>query len=135
MQTRHMLSILATSMLLLHGCASPSSFRDSDTSTRTQAALFKLTDEQLFAIGVTQVHQPGHIDWAVAWSSDSNEVRAAICEALKRVGVGCFASYGHGRAGWYVEREHFFTARRALLDAPDVQRLDVEIVEPRFSLR
>ena len=134
MQTRNTLSILATSMLLLYGCASPPP--NPDTSARAlQAALFKLTDDELFAIGVTKIHQPGHIDWAVAWSSDSDEVSQAIGRALKRVGVGCFASYGHGRAGWYVEREQFFTARRALLDAPDVQRLGVQVVEPRFSLR
>lgn len=117
-----------------HEDVSPSP--NSDTSTRAlQAALFKLTSDELFAIGVTQIHHPGQIDWAVAWSSDSDEVSQAIGRALKRVGVGWFASCRYGRAGWYVERGQFFTARRALLDAPDVQRLGVQIVEPRFSLR
>lgn len=134
MQTRYTLSILPMSMLMYYGCASPSP--DSDTSIRAiQSELFKLTEGELLAIGVTQVHQPGHIDWAVAWSSDSDEVSQAICRVLNRVGVGCFACRGHGRAGWYVEREHFFTARRALLDDPDVQRLGVQVVEPRISLR
>jgi hypothetical protein len=108
-----------------------------DEASRTRAlemVLFKLDDHELFHIGVTQVHQPGHVDWAVAWSRDRGDAAKAVADALRRAQVPCCASCDLGRAGWYVEREQFFLARAALLESAAVRSLGIEVVNPKFDL-
>src|SRR5579871_2126625 len=67
----------------------------TDTLSQTRAielVLFKLKDNELFEIGVTQVEQPGHLDWCVAWSRDTDDICQAVHDALGRVGLGATAS-------------------------------------------
>ena len=112
------------------------SSRDFDAQIHAlEAVLFKLSEDELFAIGVTSVEQDGRTDWAVAWSSDSDETMRAIEQALDRVGVSGGASCSRRRCGWYVPREEFFAARRALLEIKGIDGLDIQVVEPLFSLR
>jgi hypothetical protein len=108
---------------------------DSDTLHRAmQMVLFKLTSAELTGIGVTQVQLPDRHIWCVAFSSDSEQVRQAVHTALDPVGVGAGESCSRGYAGWYVNREQFFTARRALLEAAGLRELGVVVVEPRFAM-
>lgn len=110
----------------------------TDEESRIQAlehVLFKLSTEELFAIGVTASEQSGHISWCVAWSRDTNEEAYAIRSALGSVGVGAFGSCRHGHAGWYVPRQQFFSARRALIDSASVRLLDINVVAPKLKLR
>ena len=134
------LSIIATSLLT----ASPRNGSVSDTHLRNAAltvihdreiALLKMSSDELFKIGITQVDQPGGILWSVAWSDSSDETCTAISDALEVHRIGAFASCGHGRAGWYVEREDFFRARQALLDSVAVKIRRVDIVTPKFKLQ
>jgi hypothetical protein len=100
-----------------------------------ELVLFKITSHELFAIGVTQTDHAEGFDWSVAWSNDSREVRMVIQDTLDRVGIGAWGSCDLGGCGWYVRREKFFQARKALLDSPAVQSLDVQVVTPEFGLR
>jgi hypothetical protein len=100
----------------------------------TQSVLLLLTNDELFAIGITQSHQPGHIDWALAFSSAFGEDAKAIRGALYKAGIGYVGSSSRRRAGWYVNREQFFAARRALLEIPDLKSLGIHVVEPQFRL-
>jgi hypothetical protein len=109
----------------------------SDPGSRTRAVemvLFKMSDKELYALGITQVQQAGRLEWAVAWSTDSPADLAAIDAALHGAGVegGAFADLG--MAGWYVPREKFFRARTALLADDRVRALKtVLVVEPRLA--
>ena len=109
-----------------------------DDASRTRAVemvLFKLTDAELYGIGITQVDQSGRIDWSVAWSTDATEVMGAIVATLERAGIHHDASVSLGHAGWYVAREDFFRAQKALLASIDVKRLGVTVVEPTSANR
>lgn len=92
------------------------------------AALSKLSDEELFDIGVTSTDA----GWAVAWSTDSRADREAIQGALGNAGVMALGSCGRGRCGWYVSSDDFFLARRALKGSLAVRKLGIEIAEPRM---
>ena len=109
----------------------------SDPASRTHAVemvLFKMSDNELFALGITQVKQPGGLEWAVAWSTDSEEDFAAIDAALVRAGIRAGGSAGLGRAGWYVPRGQFFRARTALLADDRVRALEtIHVVDPRLG--
>ena len=107
-----------------------------DVASRTRAVemvLFKLTENELYEIGITQVDQSGRTDWSVAWSVDTPEVFFAVVETLESAGIQHGASASLGHIGWYVEREDFFRAQRALLASTEVKRLGVTVVEPRFA--
>ena len=70
-----------------------------DHNSQTQAlqlVLFKLTDDEMFRIGVTSLKQS---EWAVAWSTDSKADIAAIRKALKPLGISHGGSFGLGRGG------------------------------------
>jgi hypothetical protein len=109
---------------------------DSDSESRAlQLVLFKLTGKELFQIGVTEVGQPGRLDWGLAWCRGFSDSGRAFEQALSSVGVSAGGVYGHGHAGWYVPREQFFTARRALLAATNLHGIELTIVEPKFCLR
>lgn len=96
-------------------------------------ALFHLTSEELFRVGITQVEQSDGLQWSVAWSNDSADVIRAVHAALQTANINGFASCGHGRAGWYVSRDQFFEARTALLTSPEVERLEIQVVTPRLG--
>ena len=93
--------------------------------------LFRLTDDEIFRIGVTSLNQA---EWAVAWSTDSKKDRTAIERALKPLGISAGGSFGLGRGGWYVPRERFFAAQRALQQSAAVRKLGITVVEPKFQL-
>ncbi len=107
---------------------------DNANAETLERELFKLSNKELFKLGITQVDQPGHIDWSVAWSDDSDETLKAILDALKPQQIGALASCGHGRAGWYVTREEFFKARKALLESQAVYQRGVIVVTPRIRM-
>lgn len=67
---------------------------------------------------------------AVAWSAATEDAADAIRAVLNRADVGFSASCGRGRCGWYVAREDFFLARRALLDDHRVRELGINVVDP-----
>ena len=94
--------------------------------------MFRLTSEQLFRLGVTQVEQQGRFDWAVAWSDDSQDSAAVISQALQPEHIGAFGSCDLGRCGWYVPREDFFRARKALLLSKEVAARKVQVTEPKL---
>jgi len=107
-----------------------------NAASRTRAVemiLFRMSDEELYAIGITQVEQPGRLDWAVAWSTDSAEDLAAVDAALRRADVAGGAVADLGMAGWYVPREQFFRARDALVADDKVRALGIKVVEPRIA--
>lgn len=97
-----------------------------------QMVLFKLTTDELVKIGVTQVEQGGRVFWSVAWSLDNDAVTQAVFEELESAGIGGIGSCGLGAAGWYVEREDFFAARKALLGSQIIRSLEVKVVEPKL---
>ena len=107
----------------------------ADTPVRDwvqEQVLFRLSDEELSARGISQTAQPGTLYWAVAWADDSDPSVRAIGGPLKREGIPGFASCGHGMCSWYVDRKDFFRARRALLGSPSVRALDIKVPEPRL---
>jgi hypothetical protein len=106
--------------------------RPSESMRATEMMLFRLTPDELFKVGVTQ--SGSSTDWAVFWSDDSQKTAAAVDRALQPVGIGAGASMGHGRAGWYVEREEFFAARRALLGSPEIRALGHHVVTPQVRM-
>ena len=109
---------------------------DSGSETRaTELVLFKLTDKELFEIGITEVGQPGRLEWGLAWCRGFSDSGRAFEQALSSVGVSAGGVYDLGRSGWYVPREQFFVARRALLAATNLHGIDLTITEPKFSLR
>ncbi len=108
---------------------------DSDNESRAmQLVLFKLTDKELFQIGITQNGLPDRPVWGVAVSHGFSDSGRAFERALAGVGVSPSGTMDLGMVGWYVPREQFFTARRALL-AAGLSTNEIEIVEPRFTLR
>jgi hypothetical protein len=96
--------------------------------TEEHIALSKLSDEELFAIGVTSTSA----GWAVAWSTDSSADADAIQGALGSVDLSASGSCGRGRCGWYVSPEEFFVAQRALLASRSVRERGIKVVEPRL---
>jgi hypothetical protein len=107
----------------------------SSQSRATEMVLFKLTSDELSAIGVRQTDDGDDLDWSIAFSSSSWDAQIAIQGALNRVGIGAWGSGGHGVCLWFVGRDKFFAAREVLLADPEVKRLGVEVVTPEFSLR
>lgn len=109
----------------------------SDPASRTHAVemvLFKMSDSELYALGITQVAQPGGLQWAVAWSTDSEEDFAAIDAALGRAGIQAGGSAGLGMAGWYVPRDQFFRARTVLIADDRVRTLGtIHVAEPHLG--
>jgi hypothetical protein len=98
-----------------------------------ELVLFRLTDAELFSIGITQVDQSGLLHWAVAWSADHGAQAEAVRGVLQRMGVGAIGSCGHGCEGWYVRRTDFFRVRQKLLEDGAVRTSGVNVVTPRFS--
>jgi hypothetical protein len=96
--------------------------------------LFGLSDDALFERGITEADNEDGKDWAVAWCRSTDKNKLAICEALDQVGISHFTSIGHGSAGWYVERQHFFAARTTLLNSPAIRALGIKVVTPRVEL-
>ena len=110
----------------------------SDLASETRAmelVLFKLTDKELFQIGITQVEQPGRLEWGLASCRGFSDSGRAFKEALSSAGVSPGGVYDLGYSGWYVRREQFFAARRALLTATNLHGIELTITEPKFSLR
>jgi hypothetical protein len=108
----------------------------ADTSSKVQAlemVLFKLNDDELFSIGVTQTRQPDGLDWSVSWTSGGKQAQV-VRDALNLAGVRYYGSLGHGHGGWYVPRDQFFSARAALFDSPQVRTLGIDVVTPGFEL-
>ena len=109
----------------------------TDVSSQDRAmemVLLRLTEGELFEIGITQTGKSGALEWSVAWSADSPEVIRAVKNALDGAGVRAGASCGRGHCGWYVPCRSFFKARRALLGADKVRALGVQIVTPHVTL-
>ena len=112
----------------LHGSSDPAQHERA-----CEMVLLSLPARQLFALGVTAVDQPGRVDWAVGWTADSGPGYDAVNRVLRNARLVAGASCSLGRCGWYVKREQFFDARRALLADDEVRRLDVHVVTPRAS--
>ncbi len=119
------------------GCQPQATRVNSDVSNRQiyregdlETALFKLSDDELFDIGVTATDVGL---WSIAWSTDSAEDSAAINNALASVGLSALGSFNHGRGGWYIEKADFFVAQAALKQDRDVRRLEISIVEPQLD--
>lgn len=96
--------------------------------------MYHLTSKELFELSITESDQKDHWMWAVYWSDDSVQTMDAIEATLKPLNIEYVGSMGHGRAGWYVDREQFFTARRALLASPAIRALGWRVVTPKFRL-
>jgi hypothetical protein len=108
----------------------------TDTEGRTRAlelVLFTLTRDELFKIGIKQAG--GFAGWAVADSSGASNIKQAVSRALEPEGISAMANCGLGRCNWYVPREQFFRARRALLAATNLNGVDLTVDEPMFSLQ
>jgi hypothetical protein len=112
--------------------------KDKDPSKESrilELLLGKLNERELDAVGITEVGEPGALQWAVAWSNDSAATINAIQAALKHVEVVPIAMTGRGSAGWYVNKADFFKAQAALNASPEVRACGVTIVKPKLSLR
>ncbi|MDB5386189.1 MAG: hypothetical protein JWM11_1835 [Planctomycetaceae bacterium] len=94
--------------------------------------LFRLNDKELVRHGITQVLSEEGPDWVVAWSKSTPEDKKAIRDAIEKTNVSCYGSCGHGRAAWYVPREQFFAARKALSESTEVRSLCIRVVTPTF---
>jgi hypothetical protein len=103
------------------------------TAEDQERLLFALSDEQLFARGITSVDQPGWKAWAVAWTEDRGPKFEAVDRVLREAGCAGLATCDLGMCGWYVKREEFFRARRALVADAEVKRLGVFVVTPRVG--
>lgn len=112
--------------------------KDKDPSKEArilELLLSKLNERELEGVGITEVGEPGALQWAVAFSDDSTESMKAINAALKPVNVEPYGSFGRGRGGWYVNKADFFKAQVALQASPEVHACGVTIVKPKLSLR
>jgi hypothetical protein len=107
----------------------------SSESRAMELVLFKLTDKELFQIGITEVGQPDRLEWGLAWCRGFTDSGRSFEQTLASVGVSAGGVYGHGYSGWYVPREQFFAARRALLAATNLHGIEFTITEPKFGLR
>gem|GEM_PF-6523263 len=108
---------------------------DADSQTRAlEMVLFKLTTDELFRIGITQTEEAGRFHWSLATSTAFADGGKAFEKALARVGVKASGVMELGLVGWYVPREQFFVARRALLGA-DLRANEIRIIEPQFHLK
>ena len=101
-----------------------------ERGTSIENALFKMSNQELFKIGITAIDGK---DWSIAWSSDSAEDMDAIQSAFDEIGISAFGSCGHGRCGWYVDRTEFLRAQTALKRNDAIKGLGLEIVEPNFD--
>lgn len=95
-----------------------------------EARLFPLSDEELFALGITSVTQAGETIWSIAWTEDRGPRFEAVDRVLRAHGIDGGAVCNLGHAGFYVPRAQFFRARRALLADGEVVRLGVHVVTP-----
>jgi len=126
-----MLCLVAITLLLSY-----TRVGDNANAQTLERELFKLSDKELFKLGITQVEDPpGNFDWMVAWSDSSDETLMIVLDALELQKIGAVASCGHGRAGWYVTREEFFKARNVLLESQAVYQRGVIVVTPRTKLQ
>ena len=108
---------------------------DSDSQTHAlEIVLFKLTADELLQIGISQDGEAGHYQWAVAESTGFADGGHTFEQALARVGVQAGGIIELGIAGYFVPREQFFIARRALLSA-GLRSNEITILEPKFTLR
>ena len=108
---------------------------DADTHA-LELVLFRLTTEELFTLGITQVEQQQSLNWGIAWGRDGTEVGEALTQAAVRAHLTLsISSCDLGMCGLYVPREDFFRARRALLASPELSALHVTVAEPRLHLR
>ena len=99
-----------------------------------EMVLFKLTADELSQIGILESKDAGFINWLLATSTTFADGGRAFDEALRRVGVTPAGVMSHGMVGWYVPREQFFDARRALLSA-GLPPKEITIVEIQFHLQ
>jgi hypothetical protein len=123
-------------LIVTCGCQSDTAVFDADgteeqaqRTSQLQSLLMKMSDDELFAVGITAVH--GGL-WSIAWSTDSEEDVIAINNALKKVNLSASGSFNHGRGGWYIEKGDFFVAQAALKQSQNVRRLGIRIVEPEL---
>ncbi len=89
------------------GCQSDTSVVSANDGNE-YSLLNSMSDDDLFAVGITAV-DGGR--WSIAWSTDSPQDIIAIHDAFEKVNLFAVGSYGHGSAGWYIEKEDFFTAQ------------------------
>jgi hypothetical protein len=127
---RPLLLILALTLTTCGTREAPTVSTSASVDRDLEVALFPLSDQALFARGITSVDQPGGKQWAVAWTEDRGAKFDAVDRVLRDSGTLAGGSCGLGRCGWYVNREDFFRARRALLADVDVARLGVQVVTP-----
>ena len=106
---------------------------NSDSQIRAiEMVLFKLSGEELSRIGISQESGGGHFNWALANSTGFSDGGKAFEKALGPIKV--YGVVDLGLASWFVPREQFFKARRALLDA-GLPTNEITIFQPQFSLR
>lgn len=105
----------------------------AERDSALELVLFPLPDDRLYALGITSVDQSGRKDWAIAWTEDRGPKFEAVDHVLRDGGFVSGAFCDLGFCGWYVPREKFFRARRALLADADVARLQVNVVTPRVA--
>lgn len=106
---------------------------DRLSANALQKALFKLNDQELRDLGITQVSGDDSLMWAVASSSANGDEENAIIQALEAVGIHCMGSCSRGYCTWYVSREDFFAARKVLLQSAAVSQLHIVVVTPQTS--
>ena len=105
-----------------------------DSQTRAmELVLFRLTADELSRIGITQ-NEGGSGMWCVAESTTFADNGKAFEEALHRVGIRASGVMELGLVGWYVPREHYFTALSALRGA-GLRTNEIKIIEPQFHLQ
>ena len=104
--------------------------REQESAADLEARLFRLSDDELYDIGITAIE--GNY-WSVAWSDDSDTHFDAITDALAAVGLAAQGSFGLGAGGWYVHRTNFFAATEALKQSEIVGSLEIRIVEPTLG--
>ena len=128
--------LLIAILVVACGCRSETTVFDTNgtderaqRTSQLQSLLKKMSDDELFAVGITAVH--GGL-WSIAWSTDSEEDVIAINNALKKVNLSASGSFNHGLGGWYIEKEDFFSAQAALKQSQEVRRLGIKIVEPEI---
>jgi hypothetical protein len=110
--------------------------RDSDEQDRAmEMMLFKMTGDELFQIGITQNGEAGHYVWSLAVQSNpSAEGSRQFEKTLERIGVKAAGVMALGTVGWYVPRNQFFNAHRAVV-AANLPTNEFTIIAPRFKLR
>ena len=101
--------------------------------TREMAfALFQMSSQELQEYGIDQVNSQDGPYWSIASCSTRASDTDAIFDALDKISTPLPGASGLGCTVWYVPRNHFFIARKALLKSSIVRSLGINVVTPRY---